>query len=140
MKKEDIKQSNIKSVEYESINFFTPIKTFFMGYRNKRLIAYNYGDDRAQFFDGVDPLEYHVEEELWNNFLNDLIETVEIQNWKKNYVDSMILDGYAWKVTITSHKNGVVTFYGQNDEPENFAAFTQLVELVKEKIGIEKEE
>jgi hypothetical protein len=141
MKKEDIKQDNIKNIEFRNINYFSPIKTFFIGYRNRRLLAYNYSDDDgALFFDGIDPLEYRVEEELWKNFLNDLIETVEIQNWKKNYIDSMILDGYAWKITITSHKNGVATFYGQNDKPENFEAFTQLVELIKEKIGIEKEE
>jgi hypothetical protein len=139
MKKEDIKQDNIKNVEFEETNYFSPIKTFFIGYRNKKLLAFNYSSRKAQLFDGVNPLEYPITKELWENFLNDLIETVEIQDWKKNYINSMILDGYAWKVTITSHKNGVVTFYGQNDEPESFLAFTQLIELVKEKIGIEEE-
>jgi hypothetical protein len=119
MKKEDLKVKNIKSVEIKYFVYPNPIDTLFLGYQGKEL---------------------NISQELWDSFLDDLINTIKIADWNKAYKNSDILDGFGWEIIITSKNDGIITFYGVNDYPDNWEAFDDLVELVKEKIEIKKEE
>jgi len=114
MKKEDLKIKNIKKVEID-------------------FNAYLSGRDQMVFDESV------MGKELWNSFLDDLLNTIKISEWNKAYRNSEILDGFGWEVKITGKDNGVITFYGVNDYPNNWEAFEDLIKLIKEKIEHEKE-
>jgi hypothetical protein len=109
MKKEELKIENIKSVEIDFNNFFTPRDILI--------------------------LDESIGKELWENFLDDMLNTIKIADWNKAYRDNNILDGFAWEIIIKSKNKGLITFYGVNDYPDNWEIFYDLVELIKEKIN-----
>jgi len=113
MTKDELKAKNIKSVEIKYFTYPNPIETLFLGYEGKDL---------------------NIPQNLWDSFLDDLLNTIKIADWNKAYKNSDILDGFGWEIVITSKKNGLITFYGVNDYPDNWEVFEDLVELVKEKI------
>jgi hypothetical protein len=114
MKKEELLVENIKSVEIKYFPYPNPIETLFLGYEGKQL---------------------NLPQDLWDSFLDDLINTIKIAEWNKSYRNSDILDGFGWEIIITSKKNGIITFYGVNDYPNNWEIFEDLVELIKEKLS-----
>jgi hypothetical protein len=114
MRKNELDESIISKVVVEYINYFSPITEIEL---SEETIGFN----------------------SWKYFLDRLLKKIKIQSWKKNYINDNILDGFAWRITITSHENKIITFYGQNDYPDNWDNFYRLVEKV-EPLNNEKEE
>ena len=53
----------------------------------------------------------------WNKLVNKLYCKMYLHEWKKRYVDSLILDGEQWGLEIRLTNNRKRTYYGDNEYP-----------------------
>lgn len=66
------------------------------------------------------------------------IDKIGIWDWKSDYTDFNVLDGYSWCLYIVKGNNSVKTV-GSNRHPNNFLAFIEALEdLLKTKLDIIK--
>ena len=49
-----------------------------------------------------------------------------IDNWQEKYIDTKIIDGDYWKLSITYIDDSKKEFYGKSNYPTNFEAFERL--------------
>ena len=72
-------------------------------------------------------------EEEWDLFFKTLNE-LNVWNWKENYCDPDVMDGWSFTLSIVTNKNKVRT-EGSNDFPPNYFDFIKAFKkLVKEDI------
>ena len=76
--------------------------------------------------------------EQWKQFRTDM-DTIEIWNWKTNYIDHDVLDGTQWRVEIT-YSNRSITAEGSNaypgsSGPEISTQFRRFLEAVRKLIN-----
>ncbi len=49
-----------------------------------------------------------------------------IDDWQKEYIDTRIIDGDSWKLSITYMDGSKQEYYGKSSYPTNFEAFERL--------------
>ena len=71
---------------------------------------------------------------------NDILESIDntlvfkyldslyriIDDWKKEYIDTRIIDGDSWKLSIIYVSGNKREYYGKSSYPTNFEAFERL--------------
>ena len=79
---------------------------------------------------GNDIETYSPSQDDWNAF-SDSLKKLNVWKWKKNYLDSGVLDGTQWELSIQEGPKKK-SCYGSNDYPPDFNEFVSLVnQLVK---------
>jgi hypothetical protein len=80
---------------------------------------YGFGDDLAS------GSEVTPSRQAWLVFWSQL-DRLGVWNWKSDYINDNMLDGYEWSVDIV-YGNRSVTSQGRNNEPSDFEAFREAV-------------
>ena len=71
----------------------------------------------------IDLLEFH-------EICSKLVRDIKVLNWKKNYSDPNILDGYGWKIEIFFDNGNKFSSEGLNKKPSRFNKMVKLFEEV----------
>ena len=70
-----------------------------------------------------DPLVFH-------EIVSKLVQDIKVLNWKKDYTDPNILDGYGWKIKIHFENGKKFLSEGLNKKPPRFNKMVRLFEEI----------
>jgi len=124
---------NLEGLGYNDIkNLKTSVGGFFGGYYS---VDINFENRNLKWrLEGAGKEDYYekrIQRKTLDKFREGLM-SVGILNWDLEYIDSDILDGTQWDVTIvTTEKN--IEVVGSNKYPEKWTMFCQLIREVSGK-------
>ena len=70
-----------------------------------------------------DPLVFH-------EIVSKLVQDIKVLNWKKDYTDPNILDGYGWVIKIYFENGNKFLSEGLNKKPPRFNKMVRLFEEI----------
>lgn len=116
---------------------------FFSGYKQVKIWAEDEKVFKAYNGDFNDSdNEYAVEfQEEEIKVLEGRLSQLKINGWKREYVDSEILDGIQWELEYKEQGKRCIHIYGSNDYPECWNDFMEALgevipEMLSEKISL----
>ena len=65
-----------------------------------------------------------IDNKIIFKYLDSLFRIIE--NWQKEYIDTAIIDGDSWKLSITYVNGRKREYYGKSSYPTNFEAFERI--------------
>ena len=65
----------------------------------------------------------------------DVVDTTDVWNWEKDYIDQGVLDGVQWELMIDKKGKQRRRIYGSNKYPKNFEALTNLINDISKMNG-----
>lgn len=65
-----------------------------------------------------------IDNKLIMNYLEKFLSIIEL--WQEKYIDTKIIDGDIWKLSIIYDKGGKKEFWGKAKFPKNFEALERL--------------
>lgn len=104
----------VKNIIYEKNN-----KKFIISINNESKIQYN---DILKTIDNI----------LVFKYLDSLYRIID--DWKKEYINTRIIDGDNWKLSMTYINGNKKEYYGKSSYPTNFEAFERLNQKLIDKV------
>jgi hypothetical protein len=65
-----------------------------------------------------------IDNKIIFNYLDSLFRIID--DWQKEYIDTKIIDGDSWKLSITYVNGRKREYYGKSSYPTNFEAFERI--------------
>ena len=117
--------NGIIGITYYNHNFMRSNKTYYFGYdeENEKIIR------KVCSFGVRESLSESFSKAEFEAFAEKVMDIIASEPWKREYEDPHVLDGNEWKVTLHYPQGKVKTYYGMNDEPDNFNDFVNLWDI-----------
>ena len=89
-------------------------------FTSNKFICNGFYNEKSQ---EIDPLVFH-------EIVSKLVQDIKVLNWKKDYTDPNILDGYGWVIKIYFENGNKFLSEGLNKKPPRFNKMVRLFEEI----------